>query len=210
MTKETTTHVTTQVTTQVKQLLKSINNEMTLTELMKIMNLKNRKYFSRNYIKPALSLDLIEMTQADSPRSPKQKYQLTESGVYMRNHFIIDNQDKKKHGATQVNTHAATQVTTQVNTHVSNQVKRLIEILKGEMTLTELMSEMRLKNRRYFSRTYIKPSLSLGLIEMTRADSPRSPTQRYRLTNAGRELKLDMEKVIGLKGRHLLSHGKTG
>jgi ATP-dependent DNA helicase RecG len=33
-----------------------------------------------NYLEPALKSELIERTQPDSPRSPTQKYRLTEKG----------------------------------------------------------------------------------------------------------------------------------
>ncbi len=47
---------------------------------MQAVNLKGRVSFSKNYLEPALSDGLIEMTQPESPRSPTQKYRLTETG----------------------------------------------------------------------------------------------------------------------------------
>jgi ATP-dependent DNA helicase RecG len=35
---------------------------------------------------------------------------------------------------------------------------------------------------------YLEPALALNLIEMTQPDSPKSPTQKYRLTAKGRQL----------------------
>ena len=43
--------------------------------------MKHRPTLEQDYIKPALYLGLIEMTQPDSPRSPTQKYRLTEKGI---------------------------------------------------------------------------------------------------------------------------------
>ena len=49
------------------------------------------------------------------------------------------------------------------------------------------MQSMKLNNRENFSLTYLKPALEPGLIEMTQPDSPRSPTQEYRLTDKGKQ-----------------------
>lgn len=48
--------------------------------------------------------------------------------------------------------------------------------------------ELQLKDRVNFSRMYLEPALALNLIEMTQPDSPKSPTQKYRLTKKGRQL----------------------
>lgn len=82
---------------------------------------------------------------------------------------------------------AALQVTQQVALQVTQQVKRLLEVLKGELTRAELMGVLDLKDRVNFSRRYLEPALEAELIEMTQPDAPNSPTQRYRLTEAGRQ-----------------------
>ena len=55
-----------------------IDGEMSRAELMKAVKLKDRVSFSKNYLEPALENGLIEMTQPDSPKSPTQKYKITE------------------------------------------------------------------------------------------------------------------------------------
>jgi ATP-dependent DNA helicase RecG len=50
---------------------------------MKLLRLTHRPTFLYDYLRPSLSGELIEMTQPDSPRSPKQKYRLTEKGKQM-------------------------------------------------------------------------------------------------------------------------------
>lgn len=50
------------------------------------------------------------------------------------------------------------------------------------------MNALELKGRDNFLKKYLEPALSLGLIEMTQPDSPRSPTQKYRLTAKGKKL----------------------
>ncbi len=41
------------------------------------------------------------------------------------------------------------------------------------------------KHRVHFNAAYLTPALTLGLVEMTLPDVPRSSKQRYRLTAAG-------------------------
>jgi hypothetical protein len=73
------------------------------------------------------------------------------------------------------------------------QVKQLIVILKEEMTREELQTSLGIKNRDYFRKYYIIPSLKNELIEMTIPDKPNSKLQKYRLTIKGLE-KLKMIK----------------
>ena len=55
------------------------------------------------------------------------------------------------------------------------------------MTKKHLRESLGLKNDSHFRKTYLRPALQAGLIEMTIPDKPRSSKQRYRLTPAGRE-----------------------
>ena len=88
-----------------------------------------------------------------------------------------------------------TQVTTQVSqkttevaketAQVTTQVRALVEALDGEMSVDELRRRLDISERRDFSRRYLTPALKCGYVEMTQPDSPRSPTQKYRLTDKG-------------------------
>jgi len=72
---------TEQVTEQVNSLLGALkNSELGRRELMSALALKHRPTFVYDYLQPALSDELIEMTQPNSPTSPTQKYRLTEKG----------------------------------------------------------------------------------------------------------------------------------
>jgi len=71
---------------------------------------------------------------------------------------------------------------------LSEQVQRILSVVDGEMSRAKLMSAVKLKDRVSFTNLYLSPALKLGLIEMTQPDSPRSPTQRYRLTAKGKKL----------------------
>ncbi len=80
---------------------------------------------------------------------------------------------------------ATPQATTQVIPQVTPQVANMLRVLKGEMNRQELQEKLGLKDRFYFRDSYIKSGLMSGVIEMTQPDSPRSPTQKYRLTDKG-------------------------
>ncbi len=77
--------------------------------------------------------------------------------------------------------------TDQVSDQVSDQVKRLLEVVGNQqVSATGLMELLGLSHRPTFRKNYLHPALEVGLIEMTMPDSPKSPTQKYRLTATGR------------------------
>ena len=78
----------------------------------------------------------------------------------------------------------------QVYTQATDQVKRLLEnIAYGEKSATELMQALGLRHAPTFRKNYLSPALEARFIERTQPDSPRSPTQRYRLTVLGKAVK---------------------
>lgn len=77
----TTDQVSDQVTDQVARLVSVLAlARLSAAELMEKLSLKHRPTFRTNYLNPALSAGLIEMTAPDSPNSPAQKYFLTAKG----------------------------------------------------------------------------------------------------------------------------------
>ena len=56
------------------------------------------------------------------------------------------------------------------------------------MSRKELMAALGLKDRMYFSKSYLNPALDARMIEMTIPEKPKSRFQKYRLTKAGRFL----------------------
>ena len=78
------------------------------------------------------------------------------------------------------------QVTDQVTDQVSEEVARLISVVEREMKRKEMQDALGLRHRGHFKDAYLDPAMELGLIEMTRPDTPRSSKQRYRLTEKGR------------------------
>ena len=79
-------------------------------------------------------------------------------------------------------------LTDPVSDPVSEQVALLLNVLNNqEMGTKALMENLGLLHRQTFKNNYIKPALSLGLIEMTIPDKPTSRNQKYRLTETGRQ-----------------------
>ena len=81
------------------------------------------------------------------------------------------------------------QVRKQVNMKVPKGVARRLKVLKGEMSVLDMMVALKRGGRRNFLEKYLTPSIELGLVEMTQPNSPRSPTQKYRLTAKGKKLR---------------------
>ena len=69
----------------------------------------------------------------------------------------------------------------------------------GEMTRQQIMDAVSLKGRVNFAHNYLEPALTDEFIEMTQPDSPKSPTQKYRLTNKGQALINASKNKNGLK-----------
>ena len=78
---------------------------------------------------------------------------------------------------------------------VGEQVLRLIRVLMDEMSVREMMEKLELKNRSKFVLNYLNPALEEGVVAMTQPDSPKSPTQKYYLTELGKAL-IDNDRVI--------------
>jgi len=72
---------------------------------------------------------------------------------------------------------------------------RLVWLLKGKRSRTEIMAFLELNGRRNFIENYLTPALENGWIEMTNPKSPNSPKQKYRLTKKGNRLK----KVLAIE-----------
>jgi Fic family protein len=69
---------------------------------------------------------------------------------------------------------------------VTDQVEALIRIIgDGEPGSNDLMRALGLSHRPTFRENYLNPALKDEWIERTQPHSPRSPTQRYRLTGKG-------------------------
>ena len=63
---------------------------------------------------------------------------------------------------------------------------QILEITSESKSLPELMAPFDRTNKSKFRDQVLAPLIEAGLIERTVADKPRSPKQRYRITEAGR------------------------
>lgn len=81
-------------------------------------------------------------------------------------------------------------------TPVTPQVEEVTKILHGKESLAreELQQIMKIKDRKYFARAYLKPSLEAGWIEMTIPGKPNSGLQHYRLSARGMVMLQQWEK----------------
>lgn len=91
--------------------------------------------------------------------------------------------ERKSSETQQVEAHDDTQLTGEV----TGEVKKLLSVLSGEMKRKEMQQELGLKHEDHFRDQYLVPALHAGVIEMTQPDSPKSPTQKYRLTEKGKK-----------------------
>ena len=145
---------------------------MSVNELLGAIKLKNKEHFRKVYLKPALKNGFIQMTIPEYPNSPKQKYKLTEKAEMILKSDKFDLQTN----------------TTEATLQVTTEVKRLLSICKNAMSMNELLDAIKLKNKEYFRKVYLKPALKNGVIQMTIPEYPNSPNQKYRLTEKGKKL----------------------
>ena len=71
---------------------------------------------------------------------------------------------------------------------VTPEVKKLLNIMQGEISRGDLLAALGLKDEKHFRQLYQQAGITMGLIEMTIPDKPRSSKQKYRLTEKGRML----------------------
>ena len=71
---------TMQVTMQVKDLLNILKEVSYREEIQEKLGLKNRDYFRKNYLNPAIEQGFVALTIPDKPTSSKQQYYLTDKG----------------------------------------------------------------------------------------------------------------------------------
>ena len=70
---------------QVIKLVSVLVGEMGRSELQELLSIKNRDYFRKDYLNPAINNGYIELTIPDKLNSQNQKYRLTKRGIELRN-----------------------------------------------------------------------------------------------------------------------------
>ena len=68
---------------------------------------------------------------------------------------------------------------------VSLQVESLLAALQGTKGRDQLQAKLELKDKKIFRNLHLLPVLEKELIKMTQPDSPKSPTQQYKLKEKG-------------------------
>ena len=66
------------------KILKNCKNESSATELMEILNRTNKSKFKNTIVNPLVENGFFELTNPDKPKSPTQKYRLTNKFVSRR------------------------------------------------------------------------------------------------------------------------------
>lgn len=61
--------------------------EMSVKEMLNVLELKERKSFISLYLNPAIDEGYVSMLYPDSPRHPRQKYLLYIKGLAVYNEF---------------------------------------------------------------------------------------------------------------------------
>ena len=61
--------------------------EMSVKEMLNVLELKERKSLISLYLNPAINEGYVSMLYPDSPRHPRQKYLLTVKGLAVYNEF---------------------------------------------------------------------------------------------------------------------------
>ena len=70
-------HASDHASAQVKKLVSILVGEMGRSELQELLIIKNRAYFRKDYLLPAIMNGYVELTIPDKPNSQQQKYRLT-------------------------------------------------------------------------------------------------------------------------------------
>ena len=153
---------------------------------------------NREIMRVFRDLDLVEQLGSGINRIlkvyEKEIFNISENFIEIVFPFEKEYLEQLQNNLVQVPTQDEVKSEEQVREQVREQVSQLISILHNEMSVHELMTNLNLTGRRNFLQNYLQPSLSLNLIEMNQPDSPNSPTQKYRLTEKGKDLQKQIRK----------------
>ena len=78
-------HASDHASDQVTRLVMALTGEMGRSILQELLSIKNRDYFRKEYLIPAIKGGYIELTIPDKPNSQNQKYRLTKKGIELKN-----------------------------------------------------------------------------------------------------------------------------
>ncbi len=190
-----------------RMLARCVDRPQSTPDLLQALSYDTRPNSYRLALKRLLSLNLLEMTIPNKPRSPKQSYRITKMGLIThanrdRKHLEQQGMDHiEAHDKVHVMVHDMDQEQAHDEAHVM--VHDLIHIKDYEplskveyrmlagcidtpQSTPDLLQALSYDTRPNSYRLALKHLLALGLLEMTIPDKPRSPKQRYRITQSGR------------------------
>lgn len=160
----------------------------------------SRRYRNRRIGEFLKELDLTEGRSTGIPKilrvmqangSPLPVFETDEDYSY----FLIRLPVHEAFAPIEEKAQARDEVYGQVTEQVTEQVTRLLSTLSTRaMGTKDLLKQLELSHRPTLIQNYLQPALAQGLIEMTQPDSPRSPTQKYRLTEQGRQALADKDQ----------------
>ena len=67
-------------------------------------------------------------------------------------------------------------------------ITKILHLCKLPKTTSEIMNQLKLTHREHFRSDILKPLLEDGLLQLTIPDKPKSPNQKYRITDKGLEM----------------------
>jgi hypothetical protein len=79
-----TDQVTDHVDELIQRLVLVLYKPKSRPELMEALDLRHNGNFRDNYLRPAMESGFVEMTDPNSPNSPKQRYRLTTKGITLK------------------------------------------------------------------------------------------------------------------------------
>lgn len=72
------------LTPQIKKIILMIEGETSRARLQELVGIKNRDYFRKDYLSPAVTNGYVELTIPDKPNSQNQRYRLTVKGMQLK------------------------------------------------------------------------------------------------------------------------------
>ena len=77
----------------------------------------------------------------------------------------------------------------QVGEQVGEQVQRIIDCIKDdELTMDEILRKLKIASRRFVLMKILIPAIEGGYVNRKYPDTPRSPKQKYYLTEKGKQM----------------------
>ena len=127
--------------------------------------------------------------------NPAPVYSVSPVDVMVRLDATLSSQKLYDKGiTTPVTTPVATPVATPVVTLPDSCLVRLISVLEEAKSNLELLSLLRIKERKDLLKRFLNPAMKFGYIEFTIPGKPNSRLQKYRLTVLGRQLLDELRK----------------